>query len=63
MRPVKNEVFYDLRYVFSLHNAVNSHARKQVFHYIEEPITQHVDNHVLGTIWVTVTVKNKSKMR
>jgi hypothetical protein len=61
MTPVKKKVFYDLRYVFSLHNAVNSHAQKQVFDYIEELIAQHVDRHVLSTIWVTV--KNKSRMR
>ena len=62
MKPVKSKVLYDLRYVFSLHNAVNSHTQKQVYDYIEEPITQRVDRrHVLSTIWVTV--KNKNRMR
>ncbi len=61
MTPVKSKVLYDLQYVFSLHDAVNSHTRKQVFDYIEEPITQHVDRHVVSTIWVTV--KNKNRMR
>lgn len=61
MTPVKNKVLYDLRYVFSLYDAVNIHARKQVFDYIEEPIAQHVDRHVLSTIWATV--KNKSRMQ
>jgi hypothetical protein len=51
-----NEQIYEL----GLHDAVNSHTRKQVFDYIEEPIAQHVDRHVLSTIWGTV--KNKSKV-
>ena len=61
MTPVKSKVLYDLQYVFSLHDAVNSHAQKQVYYYIKEPIAQHVDRHVVSTIWVTV--KNKSRMR
>ena len=61
MIPLKSKVLYDLQYVLGLHDAVNSHTRKQVFDYIEEPITQHVDRHVVSTIWVTV--KNKSRMR
>jgi hypothetical protein len=61
MTPVKSKVFYDLQYVFSLHNAVNSHDRRQVWVCIEEPIAQHVDRHVLSTIWTTI--KNKSRMR